>query len=254
MFDIRRIQVHSLKEFVREYLMIVVGILTALGLEHLVTNEHHARDAEQSRQRIVAEIRANLAEVRDAQSQNTLRLVPIDAVADALRQQIVDGVPRAEINRHLLEKIKGKLMLGFVWPTLRHEAWDVVVANQSATYIDTDALHRYSAAYAAQRDAAALGLHAPESLFSGTRLLDAITDLRLQRGDPVEFLKVLTQMSAAVTAVQSNMGELRQALETALAGESPAAGEPGPARAPAPVPAPAPAPAPAPPQAAPAAH
>jgi hypothetical protein len=220
MFDIRRISVHSLKDFVREYLMIVIGILTALGLEHLVTSEHHARDAEQSRQRIVAEIRANLEEVRDAQAQNATRLGPIDAEAAVLRKEIEEGMPRAEINRRLLDQIKGKVVMGYTWPTLRHEAWDVVVANQSASYIDADALRRYSAAYAAQRDSSVLGLHGAESLLNGTRVLDAFADLQLQRADPVEFLKVLGHESATVTAVQSVIGDLRKQLEAALAGEA----------------------------------
>ncbi|MFZ6769816.1 hypothetical protein ACO0LM_22410 [Undibacterium sp. Di26W] len=40
-----------------------------------------------------------------------------------------------KINRLLLEKIKAKLELGFVIPTLRHEAWNMIIANQTATYI-----------------------------------------------------------------------------------------------------------------------
>ena len=219
MFDIRRIQVHSFKEFLREYLMIVVGILTALGLEHLATTQHHNREAEESRQRIVAELRANLAEVKDAQAQNSAQIKPVVAAIELLRKEVEQGVARSEINRRLLERTRDTRSFSYSWPSLHHEAWDVAVANQSAGYIDADALRRYSTAYAAQRDSNALGLQGSQALLSSTRLLDAMTDLRLQRADPVEILKVFTQLATAVTAAQGNLGELQKALEAGLEAE-----------------------------------
>lgn len=220
MFDIRRIEVHSLKDFVREYLMIVLGILTALGLEHLATRQHYRLEAEEGRQRIVAELRTNLAEVRSAHEQNVERLKPVAALQEELRGEIRSGMSRQEINKRALAEVRGKLNLGYVMPTLRHEAWDVVVANQSAAYIDADALQRYSAAYAAQRDVGAL-LQGAASMLNGPRLIDAFADLGLERVDPVEFLKVLGHLSATITAAQSNVGELQTQLESTLAAEGP---------------------------------
>ncbi|MFZ6769815.1 hypothetical protein ACO0LM_22405 [Undibacterium sp. Di26W] len=43
--------------------MIVVGILTALGLEHAASNHQHHAAAELSKQQVIAEIKANLQEV-----------------------------------------------------------------------------------------------------------------------------------------------------------------------------------------------
>lgn len=218
MFDIRSIKVHSVRDFVREYLMIVLGILTALGLEHLVSSQHHRHEAEEARQRIVAELRTNLAEVRAAREQNIQRMKPVIALTEQLRGQIKAGMARPEINRRLYEQVHDKLVLGYVWPTLRHEAWDVVVANQSATYIDADALRRYSAAYAAQRDAGSM-LQGATALMNGPRLLDALADLELQRVDPVEFLKVLGHLQATTSAAQSNVRQLQTDLESTLAAE-----------------------------------
>jgi hypothetical protein len=218
MFDIRRIKVHSLKDFIREYLMIVLGILTALGLESLVTSQHHRREAEEGRQRIVAELRANLAEARSVRDQNIQRLKPVIALTAELRGQIQSGMSRQEINRRLYAAVRNRLTLGYALPTLRHEAWDVVVANQSASYIDAESLRRYSAVYAAQRDAGSIALNSA-TLLNGPRMLDALVDIDLQRVDPVEFLKVLGQMTATITAAQSNVQEVQTELEAALAAE-----------------------------------
>jgi len=225
MFDIRKIEVHSLKDFIREYLMVVLSILTALGLEHLVTGHHHRRDAEEARQRIVAELRANLAEARSAHEQNIQRLKPIVGLTEQLRGEIRSGISRPEINRRLYAAVHGKLTLGYTLPTLRHEAWDVVVANQSAAFIDAEALRRYSAAYAAQRDSGNLAQGAV-AMMNGPRLLDAFADLELQRVDPVEFMKVLGHMTATINSAQSNVLELQTELENALAPEGEAAAAP----------------------------
>lgn len=222
MFDIRRIQVHSVKDFLREYLMIVLGILTALGLEHLVTAQHHRHEAEQARQRIVAELRSNLAEVHGAAEENDRRIKPIVALVDALRKDIQAGTPRATVNRKLLEDMKGMVSLGYAWPTLRHEAWDVVVANQSAAYLDSEVLQRYAAAYAAQRDAIAM-VQAAEALMSAPRVVDAFADLKLQRVEPIELMKSLGQVAISLNATQSTIRSVQDALDASLAPE-PAAG------------------------------
>ena len=222
MFDIRRIQVHSLKDFFREYLMIVLGILTALGLEHLVADQHHRHEAEQARQRIVAELRSNLAEVRAAVDENERRIKPVDDLVVALRNDVQAGTPRAAVNRTVLASLKGMGNLGYAWPTLRHEAWDVVVANQAAAYLDSDVLQRYAAAYAAQRDAVAM-VQAAEALMSAPRVVDAIADLRLQRAEPIELMKALGQVAVSLAATQSAIRSVQGSLEASLAPE-PAAG------------------------------
>ena len=237
MFDIRRIEVHSVKDFVREYLMIVLGILTALGLEHLATERHHRHQAEEARQRIVTELRTNLAEVRTVQAQNLERMKPLKALGDELREDIRSSVSRQEVNRRVNAAAHGQLKVGFVLPTLRREAWDVVVANQSASYIEPDALLRYSAAYATLRDVSTL-LQGATSLVNQPHMLDVFADLSLQRADPVDLVKVVGQILYTISAAQGNMRELQTALETSLAAE----GETGAAPVTAPVTAPGPAP------------
>lgn len=54
----------SLKELGIHYLMIVLGILTALGLEAGFETLHHRRLAQHTVEQLETELRANLAEVR----------------------------------------------------------------------------------------------------------------------------------------------------------------------------------------------
>jgi hypothetical protein len=213
--EIRSKSFHTLKEFLREYFMVVVGILTALGLEHKVTHDHHVRAAEESRLQIVAELRANLKEVRDSRQQNAERLKQLPVITQTLAESLRAHRDKATINRDML-KLMGKYAIGYAWPTLRHEGWDVVVANQSASYIEQGRLRRYSAAYASQRDASALALQSASALLNGPRLLDAMTELEAQQVDPMELLKVLKHLTASINSVQSNILELEGQLEKAL--------------------------------------
>ena len=215
LFEIRRMNLHSLKEIFREYLMIVVGILTALGLEQLAANRHHAHMAAEAREHIVAEIRANVDEVRDSVKENRSRRDSIDKVIASLQEDIKKGVAADIINRNYQEDVH-KSVHGVNLPGLRHEGWDVAVANLSASYIDSAALRRYSIAYSAQRDITSYIYQCLTSLISLPRLTDAQTDLEMQRVDPIELLKVLKQMSSAEGDVIGNLETLRRALENGL--------------------------------------
>lgn len=51
---------HGVREFLKEYLIIVVGVLTALGAEAVVENIHERRLAAEAREAVRAEVRENL--------------------------------------------------------------------------------------------------------------------------------------------------------------------------------------------------
>jgi len=100
-------------------------------------------------------------------------------------------------------------------PTLRHEAWDVAVANQAATYIEDATLARITAAYAQQREAVA---PRSTSLLDGPRFVDAMTDARMGGADPREFVRVLEQAVAANDTVINALTALRRTVSAALPG------------------------------------
>ena len=61
-----KVSMHSVKEFFTHYLMIVLSVLTALGLEALLEHMHHAHAAEAAQQAIETELANNVAEIRSS--------------------------------------------------------------------------------------------------------------------------------------------------------------------------------------------
>ncbi len=130
--ELSKVRLHTLKDFGKHYLMIVLSILTALGLEQWVLSihEHHAADTASGQ--IEAEIRLNPADVHNARIQDIAQARSLDQLRDSLMEDMQAKVPDAVIAQHILKKASSNgFNLNLRWPTLRHEAWDVMVANQS---------------------------------------------------------------------------------------------------------------------------
>jgi hypothetical protein len=106
-----------------------------------------------------------------------------------------------------------KVELGLYLPTLRHEAWDVAVANQSATWVDRASLTRHAGAYAQQRE---VDSTSASPLLDGPRLIDAMTDARVQGADPAAFLRAINQAIATLQAMQYRLDALQATLLRAL--------------------------------------
>src|SRR2546423_1095998 len=93
----------SIKEFGLHYLMIVLSILTAIGLEELL-RAYHNREAAQSAERTIEmELRANLAELRQAVHSNRDRREELDKQGDGLAEEIRTNKDPAALKRKLLD-------------------------------------------------------------------------------------------------------------------------------------------------------
>ena len=216
----------TLKDFAKHYAMIVVSILTALALEQALEAWHHREAAEQSAHEVEAELRDSLSQVKDAMQANAAREKALDAVATKLEAAILAGTPadrmRAEIIRPFTKDPAHGL--GFAFPTLPREAWERAIANQSAAWIAPARLGKFSSAYTAEREIPPLAYQGMSMLMDGHSLIDAMVDAKLDRVDPVQYLKVLRHYESALGTVQSNLDELRKAIGDAVAGgEAPAA-------------------------------
>src|SRR5262249_46298978 len=108
----------------------------------------------------------------------------------------------------------GRLHIGISWPHLRHEAWDVAVADQSAAYVDQATLKRISSVYSAQHDLAT-SLQSTTVLLNGGGLIDAMTDLAIGDVAPRELAHSLRQMSATIEASESDLREFEAQLTAA---------------------------------------
>jgi len=190
-FEVPKVPMHSFKDFTKHYLMIVLSILTALGLEAWIEHSHHVHAAESANAQIEQELRGTLADVRLSFKTNEERFQPMRDLDAAISKDIRDGVPAATINQ-LIQARKDDFRLSLNWPSFASQAWDVAVANQSASWIDTARLRQYSAAYADLRDAASWMAHDSTITLDAPHMSTLRTRVNLgMQVDPVEYVSVL---------------------------------------------------------------
>jgi len=217
--ELPKVRLESTRDFLKHYLMIVLSILTALGLEAWIEHTHHRHAAETASAQIEAEIRANLDEVNVALAQDEQREHILGALRDRMIADYRAHAPEATIAQHVQAMTAHGFNLNLRWPTLRHEAWDVAVANQSASWIERGRMRRYSAAYASQRDMNANLDTNIAVVMNGPRMLDTMTDLRVGDVRPRELLYVTGQMAAMLDQAQGNLRVLQGHLRDALVGQ-----------------------------------
>ncbi|MBD8881418.1 hypothetical protein IHE49_13095 [Rhodanobacter sp. 7MK24] len=206
----------SFRDFAKHYLMIVLSILTALGLEAWIEHTHHARAAEEASQHIRTELLANLADIRKSIKTNEGLIAPLQHLDETLTVDIRDNLPAAAINQHIQAQ-KDAFRLSINWPTFASQSWDVAVANQSASWIDDARLRHYSRAYADLRETSDWVSH------DGIALLDVPAMERLHTRvdlgapvDPLEFISTVRQMLHTSMETQSHLHQLESHLLYAL--------------------------------------
>lgn len=215
--ELPNVRLHSLKDFAKHYLMIVLSILTALGLEAWIERSHHAHAAQAASRQIRAEIQADLEDVQNSIKTNEKLIAPLRELDDIVSRDIREGVAAATINEHIRAR-KADFKLSINWPTLQSQAWDVAVANQSASWMDSADLRRYSAIYADVREISNWMTHDSISLLDarGMGSLHARINLDVPV-DPLEFVTVVRQMINTSTETQSHLHQLEAHLVQALA-------------------------------------
>ncbi|PMQ06592.1 hypothetical protein DyAD56_03790 [Dyella sp. AD56] len=216
-FEVPKVKMHSLREFLQHYLMIVLSILTALGLEQWIEHAHQRHAAEHASAQIDAELTNTLHDIQATIDLDEKKLEPLVALDAAINEDVRKGLPDAEINKHIREQSKG-FALAINWPAFNSQAWDVAVANQSATWIDAERLHRYAVAYAALRDAASWTTHNATVALNAPRMIDLQTRIRLGKDvDPVEFLSVSQQMIISSKGTIDYLKDASAPIKAALA-------------------------------------
>ncbi|WP_114238995.1 hypothetical protein [Dyella sp. C9] len=215
-FEVPRVRMHSFREFAQHYLMIVLSILTALGLEQWIESTHHRHAAEYASMQIEMELRGTLNDIQSSLAVNAEKLKPLKALNEAITNDVRNGVPDAQVNQHI-QRLKNDFILSVSWPAFASQAWDVAVANQSATWIDTGRLRKYSAAYAAQRETTSWVGHDATLALDGPRMVALRTRIKLGKDvDPLEFLSVLQQMVNTSTEMANHLEETAEPIKAAL--------------------------------------
>jgi hypothetical protein len=215
--EVDRLPLASLKDFAKHYLMIVLSILTALGLEAWIEHSHHTHAAERSRQRMNQELRSVLQTIQHAEQMNQQSLSNLKSLDAMIAGDLAAGNDTREISRKILAR-KNDYTMNTNWPSLTTNAWDVAVADQSIGWIDTTSLQQYSAAYAAERTLNNWMLHDSMTLVDAPRLVDTITDLQMDHPvDPYTILRSLRQMedllNTAITFLGNTAEEMKPAAQ-----------------------------------------
>jgi hypothetical protein len=206
------------KDFSTEYLMIVVSIITALGLEHAVQTYHHRHQAQEASERIEAELRADLKEVESALKHNEDMRKRIAKLRVALRDEIKRGTPDKAAVEHVLAMDPKGIQLAVHGPALRQEAWEVAVANQAAGFIEPAKLERYATLYAHMRDINALANGSGNRFYDGPQLVAAFADLELGTVSARALLHTLQQIEWTYAGADGNLQSLRDDLAETTVG------------------------------------
>jgi len=215
--ELPNITLESFKDFTKHYLMIVLSILTALGLEAWIEHVHHAHAAATASAQIETEIRKNLDTIAQSEAYDLRRMQALDKLSDGLQHDIQAKLPAAAIMQHVHTSLgPDGLYLDLRTPTLRHEAWDVAVANQSAGWIDAANLRRFSTIYAAQAHFASTMADDKLMVLDGPRMIDAMIELRSNGIQPGELLLVIHQMATVDSEAVDNLRFLATAIRKAL--------------------------------------
>lgn len=202
--DAPKVVVTSVRDFAGKYAMFVISILTALMLEHLGQKLYQYKIASEASVKIDAELRANLAEIHAVHAHNEKQFVAMDALAKSLSRDLKARLPDAQVIRNFHTVSNGKFNLSLQTPTLRREAWDVAVANQSASHMSTDALGRYSKAYARLRDHQVGVPTMIQVTINGPQMISVMGDLQIGQASPRELYHVVMQMRSAIREAANN--------------------------------------------------
>jgi hypothetical protein len=209
----------NLKELAVHYVMIVLGILTALGLEAGFEALHHRKLARQTIEQVELELRANLAEARTSVKQNQESMTQLGGVLDEVKELVRKGEAKPAVLHTLLTD---KLRVSVFTPGLRRDAWDTALADQALIHLPHADLRRLSEAYTAQRDAQQAIQTTFGVLSSFSRLTDATVDAGYGRGDPVDLIKALHAYRLTLNGIIGVERSLEKQLAESL-GEAPAA-------------------------------
>lgn len=207
--------VRPVRHFLGEYLMVVVGVLTALALEQWVMHINHRNDAANAATRIEAELHHNLAVIRHNSAINEAHYKQLAAIRDAVTRDLKAHRPTAEIASYILAH-KNDLYLDLRWPELRHVAWDVAVANQSIGWIDTPQARRYAAAYADMRKADQMKQADMSLIMRDAHMVAMMTDLETGYVEPRKDLHTISSITETLHDTINMLDQLDEELSANL--------------------------------------
>ncbi len=135
---------HGFREFLKEYLIIVVGVLTALGAEQAVETLHWQHKVAQAEEAMKAELATNLSYAAEQRAMNACA----NRYIDRLQQSVADNRP--DIIRALFKM--GAPIDAHPW---RLDTWTAALNAQVPDHLTAERVGDYSLVFrfvAAERD------------------------------------------------------------------------------------------------------
>ena len=189
----------NFRAFRREYAMIVLSILTALGFERGAVYLHDRATAQESRARIEQEIGDDVADLRKAVDFNDANVTATRDALKALLAMMKSANPDAAREQQAIVDELQK-HVGLQLPTWQREAWDTAIADQSATHMNAADLRRYAHIYSAARDTGdATHIVLGGAMFD--RMADLSVDLKLNDANPREAAKLIARFLSAAQQI-----------------------------------------------------
>lgn len=205
----------SLKEFGLHYLMIVLSILTALGLEEALRMHHDSAAAKTAEESIERELKGNLSDLREALQGNKDRLAELNRLGDQVAEAIRSGGNAAALQKKVAEEFLPKFSIGLLLPIQSREAWDVAVASQAAVHIPREKLEAYTAAYTIEREALG-GANSGMLMVDAPRMVEMKADAEIGQVDSKRFLEMVRQSAAVNATGLGNMVEAEKEMVKAM--------------------------------------
>lgn len=89
---------HSFKDFFKEYLLIVLGVVTALAANAWITRDQHAQAAAGSTASMDVELQASLESIRGSLKKNQAEIQQLGLLGKLIADDLRYGVPAKTIN------------------------------------------------------------------------------------------------------------------------------------------------------------
>lgn len=211
-FELPKKAMASTREFASHYAMIVVSILTALALEQVAVNLHHQAEAKVAKAGIEQEIVDNRQRLAASASE-------VDGALKIWQSLMAQGVQQLKSNHssdverlQLLREAARNYKDGL--PSLRTNAWDTAMANQSVNYLAPADRQRYSVLYSAQKQFSQTVLSLALDGTVGNLSSIAIA-LNTEHVEPFESVRILDWRVRTLSMIQSNIRQLETALADA---------------------------------------
>jgi hypothetical protein len=205
------------KEFGGEYVMIVISILTALALEGVVETVHHDHLAREAGEQIEAELRLNIADIKEVVAHNEQK----EKALIAAREQMLAALQAKVDDKVFIDRFEREwhtaVEMSLHSPSLRREAWEAAVASQAVTWMPHGKLEKYANSYASMRDMSALINGGAMNFLDAPRMEDVFSDVQMGIGNPKDIFRVVTQMISAYGSIDNNLQSLQTELEKARA-------------------------------------